>query len=114
MRLPRFRVGSDLELSNALKSSGLGRAFSTEAEFARLSSGRDLLRLDSAWNQARVEVDETGTQAVATAAVAAVPLSGSPEPQRIFDVDRPFLFVIRDQATEMTFFAGAIESVNVR
>ena len=84
-----------------------------KAEFARLSSSHEPLRLDSAWNQARVAVDEDGTHAVAVSAIAAVPLSGSPEPHRIVDVDRPFLFAIRDQATEMMFFAGAIDTIDV-
>ncbi|HEY0880514.1 MAG TPA: serpin family protein, partial [Archangium sp.] len=53
-----------------------------------------------------VDVSESGTRAAAaTAGGFASPPSVSPQPKRVI-IDRPFFFVIQDDATKAVLFAG--------
>ena len=63
-------------------------------------------------HKAFVSVDEEGTEAAAaTAVVMAVPESAQPpwEPIRV-TMDRPFIFLIRDKATDAILFVGRIKN----
>jgi serpin B len=55
-------------------------------------------------------VDEEGTEAAAATAVAvagtAMPVE-PPEP-KVFEADRPFLFLIRHEPTDLVLFVGRI------
>ena len=61
-------------------------------------------------HEARVDVDEEGTEAAAATAIMAV-AAGVPEPEPDpipFIVDRPFVFLIRDQVSGTIFFMGRV------
>jgi serpin B len=55
-----------------------------------------------------VSVDEKGTEAAAATAVAMQTESAPPEPVAI-TIDRPFIFLIRDRATDTILFVGRVE-----
>jgi serpin B len=59
-------------------------------------------------HKAFVDVNEEGTEAAAATAVAMK--AGGPPPREppAFDVDRPFLFLIRDNKTGSVLFMGRI------
>ena len=111
LRLPKFRMKTSLELKDILKESGLGIAFDEErADFGGISEHEDGLVLSDVIHQARIEVDEEGTEAAA-ATLAAMMASGIPEPEPDpipFTVDRPFVFFIRDQVSGAVLFMGRV------
>ena len=120
LRFPRFKFESDFGLGDAIMKLGAPNAFARDqAEFAAIngksckSEERDCLYISEAIHKAVIEVDEEGTEAAAaTAIVMSVPESGSFQPPRpiILRVDRPFLFLIRDDATGSILFAGRMEN----
>ena len=53
-------------------------------------------------------IDEQGTEASAATAVVGTVVSVPPDPTVIVNVDRPFLFTIRDRPTGSLLFVGQI------
>lgn len=102
--LPKFSVTSDLDLIPTLASLGIEDLFKAgEADLSRID-GTNGLYVSAAIHQATIDVDEKGTQAAAATAVI-VGLSSAPAP---FEVDKPFIFAIRDDATGAILFTGRV------
>ncbi|MXW27306.1 MAG: hypothetical protein F4Z80_00140 [Chloroflexi bacterium] len=114
---PTFEFESQLSLADSLKKLGAPDAFDLErAEFDRINrlsclrGDRDCLAIKDAIHKAFIAVDEDGTEAAAATAIAfAVTASAGPRPQPIrVRIDRPFMFLIRDDATGAILFAGRV------
>jgi serpin B len=58
-------------------------------------------------HEAVIDVTEEGTEAAAATAIAMTTTSFNPKVET-FDIDRPFLFVISDDATGAILFQGRI------
>lgn len=97
--LPRFTIRTDADLIPSLADAGLGIAFGPSADFSRLAS--DPLAITAVVHDATIRVDETGTVAAA-ATGGSVGVSG---PLSVV-VDRPFVFLVRDDATGAVLFLG--------
>lgn len=110
--LPKFKLHSQLRLSDVLKQLGMATAFSKEADFSGISSSEGL-GISEVIHQAVVEVDEKGTEAAAATAVVmtptAAPVSQDPPKPIVFRADHPFLFAIRDMRTGAILFLGRLE-----
>lgn len=101
--LPRFKVESSFSLKPVLMDMGMKLAFGV-ADFTGLSPKGKELYIAYVLHKAFVEVNEEGTEAAAATAVV-VDDRGKPEP-KVFRADRPFVFVIRDNATGAALFMG--------
>lgn len=101
--LPRFTTRSSLDLTNELKSLGMTSAFDLTADF-RGMDGTKYLYLSDVIHKTFVEVNEAGTEAAAVTLV--VPMSKG-QPERFY-VDRPFIFLIRDNGSGSILFLGRI------
>ena len=102
--LPRFQLDARFDLSGTLAALGMPDAFSgRKADFSGMTGRRDLW-IDAVIHQARVEVNEEGTEA--DAATAVVIKKGPPVPE--FTADHPFLFLIRDRQTGSILFLGRV------
>ena len=119
LRFPRFDFESTFRLRDAVSELGARNAFHRGlAEFEAinnescLSNDPDCFYISDAIHKAVIEVDEEGAEAAAaTAVIMAVPVSSaSPPPIRpyLFRVDRPFMFLIRDNVTGSILFAGRV------
>ena len=88
---------------------GAGLAFSDNADFRRISE--EPLKISEVIHKAFVEVNEEGTEAAATTAVAMPKCAGlssrAPQP-KVFKADHPFLFYIRDRKTNAVLFYGRV------
>ena len=103
--IPKFDVKSDLSLSDALKSLGVRRAFSSEeAEFSGMTGDASLF-LSSARQAARVAVDEKGVTASAYTELAYAG-AGMPLDHADMILNRPFLFSISSGGTVL--FVGVV------
>ena len=115
LTMPKFEFGSRFMLAEALAAMGMTNAFdSARADFSGMD-GRSCLAGDDAClylkavvHQAFVSVDEEGTEAAAATAAVMTVESAGPTPI-VVSVDRPFLFLIRDRATEAILFLGRFE-----
>ena len=110
LSLPKFKMEWSTELSKGLRALGMTDAFDPDrADFSGMDGARDLY-ISLILHKAFVSVDENGTEAAA-ATVVVVEASSMPvnpvEPMQ-FKVDRPFLFLIRDNPTGTILFVGRV------
>ncbi len=108
--MPKFTIEGKASVAGQLKSLGVQRAFTDNAEFPLISP--TALMIADVLHAAKMIVDEEGTEAAAATAVVMAPTSAMPmpEPDPVeFKADRPFLMIIRDEATGVWFFVARVE-----
>ena len=107
--LPKFKLTSQFELAETLRSMGMELAFSEQADFSRMSSAEELM-LSEVIHKAFVDVSEEGTEAAAATAVLAPTAAPISEPEKpvVFRADHPFVFLIRDNRTQAVLFLGRL------
>lgn len=103
--LPKFEINTELNLTKTLKDLGVRSAFSANADFSKLSPTQ--LSISDVIQNVSIRVDEKGTEAAAATAIVLMRAMLPPE-SKPFVVNRPFAFVIREQATDSVLFMGAI------
>ncbi len=115
--LPKFEFESQFRLSETLKSMGMSDAFdSAAADFSGmdgkscLAGNPECLYIREILHKAFVSVDEAGTEAAAATAVVMQQESAPPSPVSV-TVDRPFIFLIRDQETGAVLFMGRVMKI---
>jgi serpin B len=115
LSLPKFEVnpGSSLSLGEDLKALGMPLAFDRQrADFTGIANPPDpddRLAIAKVFHKGFVRVDEKGTEAAAATAVMGIRAGGMAEkPPRQLKVDRPFLFLIRDNASGLVLFLGRV------
>jgi serine protease inhibitor len=104
--IPKFKLEYELGLNDALKALGMGIAFDPDlADFAKMYSDRQVW-IDTVMHKTFVEVNEEGTEA---AAVTVVVMTEGPGPSGlVMRVNRPFVFVIRENKSQTILFIGKI------
>ncbi|MCL1960305.1 MAG: serpin family protein [Desulfovibrionaceae bacterium] len=108
LTLPRFNIpGATFSVKSALQSLGISALFSPAADLTGISStSKPPLYVGDVAHQAYISVDEKGTEAAAATAVGfAGATQYSPQPV-ILTIDKPFVFLIRDNATGAILFLG--------
>ncbi|MFC1938772.1 serpin family protein [Chloroflexota bacterium] len=102
----KFEFESSFDLKDTLSDMGMPVAFSENADFSGMTGNRELFITDVV-HKAFVSVDEAGTEAAAATAVI-VGLTAVPEEPVTVNIDRPFIFMIRDIETESILFTGRV------
>lgn len=105
LSLPKFRFAHQAQLAPRLAEMGASAAFSDSADFSGISRSAPM-RIERVVHSAFVAVDEKGTEAAAATGITLGPTAIAPV--RPFDVDRPFVFVIRDTPTGTPLFIGHV------
>lgn len=113
VHLPRFKMSYRASLQTVLVNLGMERAFDRErAEFGGIRSVPPQVWIDQVLHLAVAEVNEEGTEAAAaTTTVMRASLAQRfrpPEPEFEMIVDRPFLFLIRDETNGNILFMGSV------
>jgi serpin B len=105
--MPKFHFSSLLSLKGPLVRMGMAKAFEEgEADFSGMLGNRSVF-LGDILHRGAVSVDEEGTEAAA--ATSLPELRGLPSPQVVrMDINRPFVFLIRDDRTGMICFMGRL------
>jgi serpin B len=104
--LPRFKVEFDLSMIETLGALGMIDAFvASKADFSGIDGQPDLV-VGAVQHKAFIKVDEKGTEAAAATGVALVP-TAEPVVQEV-QIDRPFLFFLRDRPTGAVLFIGRV------
>ena len=108
LALPKFTFESEFTLNQALGGLGMTDAFSADqADFSGMTGNRDLY-IGSVVHKAFVAVDETGTEAAAATAIVMRAMALMPQEPVVFQFDRPFIFMIRDNQTGSLLFVGRV------
>jgi len=106
LMLPKFKIEYEILLKDVLTNMGMGVAFSDYADFTGINENGGLL-ISEVIHKTFVEVDEEGTEAAAVTAVVVGATSVDP-PVLVIRVDRPFVFVIRENHSNTLLFMGQI------
>jgi serpin B len=106
--LPKFKMTcGTLELNKILAAMGMKEAFTDSADFSGMSGRKDLC-ISNVMHKAFIEVNEEGTEAAAATAVG-MRLTAMPLAPPVFRADRPFIFIIKENAGAQTIlFMGRV------
>jgi serpin B len=104
--LPKFTMTQGFNLGGTLAGMGMPSAFGA-ADFSGMDGAQDL-SISGVIHKAFISVDEKGTEAAAATSIGVEVTSVyvPPPPQAIFDADRPFDFLIRDDKSGSILFMG--------
>jgi serpin B len=102
LNMPKFTFESEYKLREVLAGMGMPAAF-YGSDFAGMVPGGGLW-IDQVFHKAYVSVDEVGTEAAATSAVAMMKGMWPNE----LTINRPFIFFIRDIKTGTVLFIGRV------
>lgn len=116
LTIPRFAFDpGTIDLGRALSALGMPDVFvNVGADFSPMAALFPT-RISRVLHHATVSVDELGTEAAAATAVilsrdAGIILNPPPPPApAVLHVDRPFLFLVRDDATGTILFLGEVD-----
>lgn len=114
--LPKFKVETSYGLNEELSLMGMATAFDRDkADFSGITQDEDL-SISKVLHETFLKVTETGTEASAATAVVmnarCIHYTKFP-PEIAFDIDHPFLFIIRDKETNKNVFMGKITTPTV-
>ena len=107
LSLPRWSARTHLTLKETLSALGMPTAFGASADFSGMVEGGGLW-LDQVEHEAFVEVDEHGTRAAAATGGEMVDSHGP-----TVEVNRPYLYVIRDRGAGTILFIGRVTDPTV-
>lgn len=111
LKLPKFKQEASFELSKTLESD-MPSAFSdTLADFSGIDGKRGL-KISKILHKAFIEVNEEGAQAAAATAVVMTTRSMAlPIKPTLFHVNRPFIFMIKENSTGVILFYGKVSDL---
>jgi serpin B len=101
--MPRFKYGYKKELKDILSDMGMGIAFTGAADFSNISE-QDLF-ISKVLHQTFIENNEEGTEAAAVTVVM-MELTSAPAGPFTINLNRPFVYVIRETSTNTIVFMG--------
>lgn len=109
LKLPRLKIENSSKLNDPLISMGMPQAFDANlADFTGIADQR--LFISEVIHKTYITVDEEGTEA---AAVTSIGMEVTSMPQYIdFNVNKPFIFFIREKSTGIILFMGKVGNVN--
>lgn len=101
---PKFEIEYEKELNDVLSILGMEVAFTDSADFSRMNPDQDDLHIDEVKHKTYIKVDEEGTEAAAATSVGI----GVTSAGLIMKINRPFIFVIRENNSGTILFMGKI------
>jgi serpin B len=107
LALPKFSFDSTHQLNQTLQALGMPTAFTDAADFSGLFAVSEPLKVQTVVQKAQVAVDEEGTTAAAATGMAFRATSAVIPPVQL-NVDRPFVFLLRDLASGQVLFLGRL------
>ncbi len=116
-RMPKLNFESSFPLTDALIAAGLGVAFDPDtADFTPMQGSDDeCFFISEVIQKTKLELDDEGTRAAAATAVMMENATAAfdpvqPEIKEVF-LDRPFAFLIYDDAAEQIVFMGKVTAM---
>ncbi len=105
--LPKFKSENSFNLGDQLKALGVQQAFDSQAaDFSGINDKMDLYITD-VLHKAFIDVNEEGTEAAASTAIA-VGTTSMPADSWDITFDHPFVYVIYETTTNAIVFMGRV------
>lgn len=112
VRLPKFSMEYDAELSGTLQTMGITDAFDPDAaDFSAMGSASDNVYISRVLHRTSITVNETGTEAAAATAVEMMTKSMRPMRNKSVILDRPFVYMIVDLESNIPVFIGVMNEI---
>lgn len=110
--MPKFSYEYELKMNDVLKDLGMPTAFiSDTADFSKMAqSSRGNIYIGEVLHKTFISVDELGTKAGAVTKVEMLDES-APMEELSVKLDRPFVYMIIDNETNLPIFIGALMSI---
>ena len=111
--LPKFKISyGTKDLTEQLKQMGVTATFDRDkAELPGLrGENEEQIYVKDVLHQSVIEVAEGGVKASASTAVEVIS-TAAPRVEVEFNVNKPFVYVIRDKNTNMIYFVGEVEDL---
>ena len=106
--LPKFKYEYSLTMNEMLEALGMKAAFDPNAaDFTGLNSLGDTW-IDTVLHKTFIQVDDRGTKAAAVTAIFEAGCCIEPEPPKRVYLDRPFIYMIVDNSTDLPIFIGYV------
>jgi serpin B len=110
--LPKFNYEYEILMNEMLIAMGMEDAFSrVAANLSRMGNAGGNLFISKVLHKANITVDERGTKAGAATVVEVSADSVPPSPDYAVILDRPFVYAILDNATNLPLFIGTFLSI---
>jgi len=106
LSMPKFKYEYKRSLSGDLGAMGMGIAFTDNAEFANISD--EQIKVLDVLHKTYIDTDEEGTEAAAVTVVVVGTTSIDPSIM-VININRPFLYFIREIYTGTIVFMGVVE-----
>ena len=116
--IPKFKFSYDLKLKKDLVDLGIKYAFDkVSADFSKIADPKELqqnIYVKDALHKADIEFTEKGVKAAAVTAISMGGFGGIPPPTYpvIVEIDKSFMFIIRDKNTKDIWFTGTVYEPN--
>ncbi len=111
-KMPKFESDFETDLDDTLENMGMTDAFAENtADFTGIADTTEPLFIGSVAHKTYINVDEAGTKAGAATSVGIVVTGMPPEPGKTVYLDRPFVYLIIDQATDAVIFIGTVRDI---
>jgi serpin B len=109
LSIPKFKLEYEKELNQALIDLGMGVAFDpVNADFSKINPNEQLY-IDFVKHKTFIDVNEEGTEAAAVTIVGINLTSvGDEETPYFFNVNKPFVFAIKERDTRSIIFMGKV------
>lgn len=110
--IPKFEYDYSLEMNDVLKALGMPTAFDKEkADFKDLGKTiYDNIFIANVLHKTHITVDERGTKAGAVTVIEMADC-GAAMPPLTITLDRPFMYMIIDNETNLPIFMGAVRDI---
>lgn len=109
--IPKFKFDFENNIKETLKKLGINEIFTDKASLPGLARGADVanrLKVSNIFQKAGIDVNEKGTEAFASTVVEIGNKFGGSSIIEEFNVNRPFIFFIEDEASGSILFAGKV------
>ena len=111
IRMPKFSYDYDTSLVSVLEAMGMKKAFTDRADFSGISTS-EALCIGDVLHKTHIDLDSEGTRAAAVTAVMVFSATAVMQPPRHVTLDRPFVYMIVDSATNLPVFMGTVTGFN--
>lgn len=108
LQMPRLKSVREIDLIKTMKSIGINKLFSADAEFDRLTDTEiftDLIK-----QKVYIDIDEKGSESAGVTVIGNVTSGQNTDNKPTeFKVDRPYIIIIREKPTNIVMFGGVIQ-----